>query len=239
MAHIIDARGADGAIIMMGEFLAIPASSGAAPPFLAIGALRRNPDANNALQYHTGNGWSELVNSEAIANIYFPMSGGRVTGPATFAANVVMDASLTVDGTVRAAFFDGPSLAAQYAADLAERYHADEPYEAGTVLVIGGRHEVTACTSLMSQKVAGIVSTKCAYGMNLAAGTDETHPLIALKGRVPCKVIGAVRKGDVLVTSAVRGHACAATNEFPPLAVIGRALADKHDEGMGMVEVMV
>jgi hypothetical protein len=76
--------------------------------------------------------------------------------------------------------------------------------------------------------------------MNSEAGSNETHPGIALKGRVPCKVIGIVNKGDILVTSSTPGYAQAAdmTYMIDLLAVIGKALGS-NSEGFGIVEVKV
>lgn len=131
----------------------------------------------------------------------------------------------------------GATWQATYA-DLAERYHADASYEPGTVLVIGGENEVTVTSVRASLARAGIISTASSFKMNYAAGTDETHPYIALAGRVPCKAIGPIAKGDLLVTSATPGHAEKALPTDSPLAVIGRALGDLA-EGPGVVEVMV
>jgi hypothetical protein len=122
-------------------------------------------------------------------------------------------------------------------ADLAERYEADAVYEAGTVLVIGGEKEVTITAIYADTRVAGIVSKNPAYMMNSEAGTDETHPYIALKGRVPCKVIGPIKKGDLLVTSAHPGYACVGQSVSSG-AVIGKALENKS-EGFGVIEVLV
>jgi len=123
-------------------------------------------------------------------------------------------------------------------ADLAERYAADMPYEVGTVVVIGGAKEVTASEERASTAVAGIVSKNPAYMMNSDAGTDETHPYIALKGRVPCKIIGSIKKGDLLVTSARLGHACAKLPTDSSNAVIGKALEDFQGP-VGVIEVLV
>jgi hypothetical protein len=123
-------------------------------------------------------------------------------------------------------------------ADIAERYHADAYYEPGTVLVIGGNAEVTMGHAHGDSKVAGIVSKTPAYRMNEEAGPDETHPHIALKGRVPCKVIGPVRKGDLLVTSSYPGYAERATDHDSPNAIVGRALEDFNGV-KGLIEVKV
>ena len=89
--------------------------------------------------------------------------------------------------------FQGTATSAQYA-DLAEKYLADQEYEVGTVVVIGGEKEVTAGS--WGQRAIGVVSANPAYMMNsgLEGGT-----YIALKGRVPCKVTGEVKKGDRLI----------------------------------------
>ena len=137
---------------------------------------------------------------------------------------------------LKATRFEGVATSALYA-DLAERYEADAVYEAGTVLVIGGDKEVTTTVIYADTRVAGIVSKNPAYMMNSEAGTDETHPYIALKGRVPCKIIGPVKKGDLLVTSAHPGYACVG-GPVVTGAVIGKALENKS-EGFGVIEVLV
>ena len=81
------------------------------------------------------------------------------------------------------------------------------------------------------------MSKNPAYMMNSEAGTDETHPFIALKGRVPCKVIGFIEKGDLLVTSAHPGYAAAAKS-IAAGAVIGKAL-EGNSEGFNIIEVLV
>ena len=122
-------------------------------------------------------------------------------------------------------------------ADLAERYEADAVYEPGTILIIGGEKEVTVTDKYADARVAGIVSKNPAYMMNSEAGTNETHPYIALKGRVPCKVVGSINKGDLLVTSRYVGYAATAIN--PEVGtVIGKALGSQS-EGFGVIEVLV
>jgi hypothetical protein len=123
-------------------------------------------------------------------------------------------------------------------ADIAERYEADAVYEPGTVLVLGGDKEVTISTIQGDTSVAGIVSTNPAYMLNSEAGTDETHPYIALKGRVPCKVLGAISKGDLLVTSNMPGYACTIGPDDSTAAVIGKALEDFAGP-FGVIEVKV
>jgi hypothetical protein len=123
---------------------------------------------------------------------------------------------------------------AQYA-DLAENYSADAHYEPGTVLEFGGNHEVTVSNTAGSATVAGVVTTNPAYLMNSHLQAEHVAG-IALMGRVPVKVIGTVRKGQMMV-SAGNGHAMACTT--PTLgSVIGKALEDFNGES-GTIEVVV
>jgi hypothetical protein len=123
----------------------------------------------------------------------------------------------------------GARIQATYA-DLAERFHADAEYDVGTVVEIGGSAEVTAVVDELSDNVFGVVSKTAAYLMNGPAGTDETHPQIALAGRVTVKTIGRVTKGQRLV-SAGNGLARAAQpGEATMFNTIGRALEHKNIE---------
>jgi hypothetical protein len=123
-------------------------------------------------------------------------------------------------------------------ADLAERYESDSIYDVGTVVVIGGSKEVTLTSVKGNTAVIGPVSKNPAYMMNSQAGTDETHPYIALKGRVPCKVVGKIEKGDLLVTSTYPGYATVYEYADHPSAVFGKALGSQS-EGFGVIEVLI
>jgi hypothetical protein len=75
--------------------------------------------------------------------------------------------------------------------------------------------------------------------MNATAGSNSTHPAVALSGRVPVKVIGKIKKHDRLV-SAGNGMARAAKkNEDISFRIIGRALEDKMDNEPGIINAMV
>jgi len=145
-------------------------------------------------------------------------------------------ASGTAFDTVYASVFEGTATSAQYA-DLAENYLADAEYEEGTVLVFGGVTEVTVTNDKGNTRVAGVVSTNPAHLMN--SNLEGEHvTAIALQGRVPCKVLGKVAKGDMLVTSAIPGYAI--VNNSPGVGtVIGKAVGAKDDDGKGTVEVVV
>lgn len=130
------------------------------------------------------------------------------------------------------------SYQAQYA-DVAERFAADEVMDAGTVVELGGTKEITKSRTDLSENVFGVISTKAAYLMNGGAGTDETHPAVAMTGRVPVKVIGAVKKGDRLVSAGDGIARSAKPGEATSFNVIGRALESKTTIEQGTVEAIV
>jgi hypothetical protein len=122
---------------------------------------------------------------------------------------------------------------------MAERFEADTVYEAGTVVELGGSAEITLVTDDLSEKVFGVISTRAAYLMNSGAGSDETHPPVAMTGRVPVKVVGQVRKGDRLVAAGDGQARAAMPGEATAFNVIGRALQDKITADSGTVEAIV
>ena len=144
--------------------------------------------------------------------------------------------STNVWGTVYASVFSGTATSAQYA-DLAENYEADAEYEEGTVLVLGGEKEVTTTKYKGDRAVAGVVSTNPAHLMNSDLQGD-TVVALALQGRVPCKILGKVNKGDLIVTSAIPGYGIVDNNPVVG-TVIGKAIGTKEDDGKGIVEVLV
>jgi hypothetical protein len=122
---------------------------------------------------------------------------------------------------------------------LAERFASDEAYAPGTVVEIGGEHEITAVQYELSEDVFGVISNTAAMIMNGAAGTDLTHPPVAVSGRVEVKVSGKVNKGDRLVSAGDGLARAAKSGEANPFNTIGRALEYKTDDGIGYVEAFV
>ena len=124
-------------------------------------------------------------------------------------------------------------------ADVAERFEADELLAPGTVVELGGEKEITRSLVELSDTVFGVISTRPAYTMNGGAGDDNTHPKVAMTGRVPVQVVGNINKGDRLV-SAGNGLARAAKpGEATAFNVIGRSLETKHCTGSHVVEAIV
>jgi len=166
-----------------------------------------------------------IRNATSGGNLYF---GTNVAGNVT-PTLVIYGANGTVSGN---------QINANYA-DVAERFAADEVYEAGTVVELGGANEITKVTTDLSDKVFGVISTRAAYLMNSAAGNDETHPPVAMTGRVPVKVVGQVNKGDRLVSAGNGSARAAQPGEATAFNVIGRSLTAKSDAGEGTVEAIV
>jgi hypothetical protein len=124
-------------------------------------------------------------------------------------------------------------------ADVAERFAADEELAPGTVVELGGTAEITRSQQDLSENVFGVISTNAAYLMNGGAGEDNTHPPVAMTGRVPVQVIGVVRKGDRLVSAGSGVARAAQPGEATAFNVIGRALVDKPTAEPGTIEAIV
>ena len=159
-----------------------------------------------------------------------------ITGTTT-TRNIVPEADATYDiGTSILGYNTvyAKATSAQYA-DLAEIYTADYKYESGTVVVFGGQQEVTVSQFKNDTCVAGVVSTNPAYLMN----DKENGVAVALVGKVPCKVDGIVKKGDLLTTSGRNaGHATKAID--PKLgSIIGKAMENHDSAGTGVIFVSV
>ena len=189
------------------------------------------------------------INSTPIGNAT-PSTGAFTTLSATGATtlttlsvtgNITPTANLSYNLGSTSAWFNniyGTAIHAQYA-DLAERFASDQPYSAGTVVELGGPAEIMAASQDLSDNVFGVISTNAAYLMNSGAGSNTTHPPVAVQGRVPVRVTGVIRKGDRLVSAGNGLARAGARNEITAWNVIGRALADKLDSGEGLIEAVV
>lgn len=130
--------------------------------------------------------------------------------------------------------FRGVATSAQYA-DVAEKYESDQEYEPATVVVFGGEKEITVTNVRSDTRVAGVISEYPAYIMNSLSPGQA----VALRGKVPVKVVGAVQKGDLLITGSLAGHAEVATGEFSPNAVFAKSLENKESTDPGTVYAVV
>jgi hypothetical protein len=166
-----------------------------------------------------------IANQTSGANLIFQVNvaGTPTTAMTIFGANGVIS---------------GTQINANYA-DVAERFASDVEMTAGTVVELGGSAEITSCIDELSENVFGVISTRAAYLMNSAAGSDITHPPIAMTGRVPVKVTGSIRKGDRLVAAGNGLARASRPGEATAFNVIGRALEAKESESLGVIEAIV
>jgi len=208
--------------------------------------IRNGSDTVNRFLVDTDNG-NTTINGTLQVNGNVTLGNAAsdtVDFNADIASNIIPDATGTRNigstgsrwDVMYANTFNGVATEAKYA-DLAEKYIADMPYDPGTVVVFGGEAEVTLTSQKGDHRVAGVISTNPAYLMN--SELDEVNTVaVALTGRVPCKVIGKVEKGDMLVTSAIPGYAMVDNN--PGVGrIIGKALESKDDGDKGTIEIVV
>jgi len=176
-----------------------------------------------------------------ISASYFIGNGSQLTGIATSYgdSNVVTllaafgSNSISTTGNVTAQNINSSN------ADLAEMYVSDAEYAPGTVVEFGGDCEITATHSNHSVAVAGIISTDPSYLMNSSQAGEHVLP-VALTGRVPCRVIGPIAKGDRLVASDQPGIAQRLDNtQYQPGCIIGKSLENYDSQDPGMIEVAV
>jgi hypothetical protein len=195
----------------------------------AVNIQNQTQDANINIQVNDGgvnttalfvNGSTALVGVNGITNL--GANGVGNIGSASSYFN-------TVFATATTALY----------ADVAERFAADVEMLPGTVVELGGTAEITESAKELSENVFGVISTRAAYLMNAGAGTDSTHPPIAMTGRVPVRVTGSIRKGDRLVAAGNGLARAAMPGEATAFNVIGRALVAKTDLAEGVIEAIV
>jgi hypothetical protein len=173
-----------------------------------------------------------IGNSLTVANTITVNSANLTTAIVNGGSNGVGNIGST------SSYFDtvfAKATSAQYA-DLAEIYSADQQYPAGTVVVFGGNCEITQSLTYADPAVAGVISTDPAYIMNSSAAGRP----VALQGRVPCKVVGNIAKGDLITSSRLPGTATRLDPaDWRPGSVIGKALEHYNSTDVGTIEVVV
>ena len=163
-------------------------------------------------------------------------AGGAWTAFKSGGGDDELSAATLVD--VRANIVHATSTAAQYA-DLAERYEADCELSVGDVVKLGGHAEITKCDKELDDAVFGVVSESPAFLMNAQAGNNDTHPMIALKGRVFVKIKGTGQAGDRIV-SAGNGEARVANlDECTAFNTLGRLIKHKYNEETALTECVI
>jgi len=214
--------------------------------------LNRNISSNSGMPNHTGlkvnRGetsaateqdlywvWDETFADDGTTT--FGNAGGAWTAfKAAANTDTALEAPTLVD--IRANIVHATTTSAQYA-DLAERYATDVSVATGDVVMLGGSEEVTKCDEDACDKVFGVVSESPAFLMNAQAGNNDSHPMIALKGRVLVKLKGKGQAGDRVV-SAGNGEARVATlEECTAFNTLGRLIKHKYNEETALTECVI
>jgi hypothetical protein len=178
--------------------------------------------------------WDETFNDDGTT--IYGNAGGAWTAFKSGGGDNELSAATLVD--VRANIVHATSTAAQYA-DLAERYEADCQLEPGEVVKLGGHAEITRCEQELDDAVFGVVSESPAFLMNAQAGNNDSHPMVALKGRVFVKIKGTGQAGDRIV-SAGNGEARVANlDECTAFNTLGRLIKHKYKKETALTECVI
>lgn len=189
--------------------------------------------------------FTKIGTIETAGDLSFTLMDGltpiKLRAGSMMVSNAADDALIPVNGiyskgNVRTGGqFLGTATSALYA-DLAERYESDMILEPGTICEIGGEKEITIAVN--GNRVFGIISTNPGFKLNAEAGNDVTHPFVALAGKVPCRLIGKIKKGDEVQLSAIPGVGELRKYSNSYSHCIGRALENKDTDEEGLVMVV-
>jgi hypothetical protein len=213
--------------------------------------LNRNISSNSGMPNYTGLKVNRGETSSATEqNLYwvwdetfaddgstiFGNAGGAWTAFRGADGDTELEAPTLVD--IRANIVHATSTSAQYA-DLAERYEADCDTEVGDVVMLGGEAEITKCNEELSDAVFGVISESPAFLMNASAGNNESHPMVALKGRVLVKLKGEGRAGDRVVSAGNGEARVAAIDECTAFNTLGRLIKHKYNVETALTECVI
>ena len=190
----------------------------------------------------TGNITGGNLNTGAQVVATGNITGGNLSvGTGLVTLGGIVNANANAVGNIGSAtvYFNtvfAKATSAQYA-DVAEVYISDNlDYPPGTCMFFGGTDEVTQTTSYAQTDVAGVVSTNPALLMN----ANYPGLPIALQGRVPCRVVGKISRGDLVTSSNIAGVATRlAPEDWKPGAAIGKSLQNFNSDQEGIIEVVV
>ena len=163
-------------------------------------------------------------------------AGGAWTAFKSAQTDSELEAPTLVD--IRANVVHATTTSAMYA-DLAERYEADCDTEVGDVVILGGHAEITKCKDELSDAVFGVISESPAFLMNAQAGNNDSHPMVALKGRVMVKIKGTGQAGDRVVSAGSGEARIASIEECTAFNVLGRLIKDKYNEETALTECVI
>ena len=178
--------------------------------------------------------WDETFSDDGTTT--YGNAGGAWTAFKSGGGDDELSAATLVD--IRANVIHAQATTAMYA-DLAERYASDMTLEVGDVVMLGGEAEVTKCNKELCDNVFGVVSDSPAFLMNAQAGNNESHPMIALKGRVMVKISGEGDAGDRIVSAGNGSAKVANLDECTAFNVLGRLIKDKYNVDTTLTECVI
>ena len=180
--------------------------------------------------------WDETFANDESSGSGIGAAGGAWTAFMSAQTQGNIEAPTLVD--IRANVVHATSTAARYA-DLAERYEADGPTEVGDVVQLGGKAEITLCNEEYSDAVFGVISENPAYLMNAEAGNNDSHPMVALKGRVSVKLQGTGKAGDRIVSAGNGEAKVGQADECTAFNTLGRLIKDKYNKETALTECVI
>lgn len=150
---------------------------------------------------------------------------------ASASVNIVPNTIVARDnlGNINANLFQGTATSAQYA-DLAEKYTTEREWPIGTAMTICTHSEHEACPANSSSMPIGVISENPAYLMN----SNCDGQAIGLKGRLPVRVVGTVKKGQPVY--AWKDGVC---STIATSSCIGIALETSNDESEKLIECVL
>jgi hypothetical protein len=178
--------------------------------------------------------WDETFADDG--STIFGNAGGAWTAFKAADTDTELEAPTLVD--IRANIVHATSTSAQYA-DLAERYETDVPVEVGDVVMLGGAAEITKCMEAGSNAVFGVISEAPAYLMNANAGNNDSHPMVALKGRVSVKIQGKGKAGDRVISAGNGEAKVADLEDCTAFNTLGRLIKDKYNVETALTECVI
>ena len=214
--------------------------------------LNRNISSNAGMPSHTGlkvnRGqtssateqdlywvWDETFADDG-STTYGNAGGAWTAFKAAANTDTPLEAPTLVD--IRANVVHATTTSAMYA-DLAERYEADCDTEVGDVVILGGDAEITKCNDELSSAVFGVISESPAFLMNAQAGNNDSHPMVALKGRVMVKLQGTGKAGDRVVSAGNGEARVADLEECTAFNTLGRLITDKYNKETALTECVI
>ncbi len=179
--------------------------------------------------------WDETFADDG-STTYGNAGGAWTAFKSTDVGGTEMSAPTLVD--IRANIVHATSTTAMYA-DLAERYEADCDTQVGDVVILGGDAEITKCNDELSDAVFGVISESPAFLMNAQAGNNDSHPMVALQGRVMVKLQGTGKAGDRVVSAGNGEARVGNSDECTAFNVLGRLIKHKYNEETALTECVI